>query len=99
MTSEPLRLNITAQPFGSGYGFMPIQISGIGEATVTFQGSLSHEDMDAAKRDGEIIWSDISNGIYTEDVCDSLSIMFPYIRVVITDYVSGTINVTIGVLS
>ena len=94
---EPRILDVTIQPLRDGYKIMPIQIWGIGEATVQFQASQSHEDMDTAIRDGHAIWTDIENGTYTKDTCSSLSIIYPYIKAVITGHVSGNdINVTIG---
>lgn len=94
---EPKRLNITSQALRDGYKIMPIHIWGIGEATIQFQASQSHENMDIAIREKQAVWTNIANGTYTEDICSSLPIIFPYIRVVITGHVSGNdINVTIG---
>lgn len=93
ITGEPFKLERGRQIMS---GNMLVQIYGIGSATVQLQGTISD---DLAVRDGTAIWSPIANGTYTADICDSLFVPFPYIRVVITGYdleIGGAITVTIS---
>jgi len=95
ITGEPVQLDRFRQNRG---GNLPIQVfktAGSFVATVALEGTLSHEDIDMAVRDGTAIWTPIANGSYTAETCDSLFVAFPYIRAVISGYTSGTISVTV----
>ena len=86
LTTDPLVLSA-----GSVRGeHIPIQVTGLGVATITIQGCL-HTNLNDNNN-----WSAIVNAVYTTNICTTIPRGFNAIRVVITGYSSGTINVLVN---
>jgi hypothetical protein len=88
--SEPINTPRIRQFKG---GALPLQITGITDATVYFEGTLVNNVSEVPTA----IWSPISNASYTTDTCDAIFVMYPYIRAIVADYVSGNITVKIEI--